>query len=65
MKLPKTERGRVTLAWKLLDRVVAHCEQSAGITPEEPLTSHPCPRRDMQIARMLINAHAASRGERP
>jgi len=40
VRLPKTERGRTTLAWKLLDRIVAYGEQSADITPSEPLTPH-------------------------
>lgn len=61
MKLPVTERGRVALAWKLLERITRNGEVSAGIKPGEPLTKHGCGRRDLQISRMLLDLQAAKR----
>ena len=65
MNLPATERGRASLAWKLLERLVRHNEIAASIKPGEPLAWPGTPRRLIQVARMLLDLQAATRSAQP
>lgn len=60
MKLPKTEKGRTALAWKLLDRLTRVGWAAAGIRVDEPLAAPGIPRRWLQVARLLLDAQASA-----